>query len=281
MIIGHVRDRYLMAVFFFHAKKKSPRLLGGSQYYAYLCHRYDKLKSYTDMRQVLFMAVLAAGMLLAGCSKEEGNSMQFTINESSISLLAHDDYKITPSGAFTARSSNEDVATVNADGIIHGVSAGDADIIFTSVENPTIAQTCKVNVDWRYKYFDEPILDFTMSVEEVKQRETHPLLAENWWDAVGYPDASDPYIIHFEYGKDDCLMYACYTFPDKKRHGVAHINLKNQTGSLKKILQQLEERYGTPHDIPHTEWKVFSHPKNLYYVRCDHMNIDFSQKPFD
>ena len=71
MIIGHVRDRYLMAVFFFYAKKKSPRLLGGSQYYAYLCHRYDKLlKKLHTMKQVLFMVVIAAGMLLAIAREE-------------------------------------------------------------------------------------------------------------------------------------------------------------------------------------------------------------------
>lgn len=206
------------------------------------------------MRQVLFMAVLAAGMLLVGCSKDEDNSMEFTISESSISLLAHDDYKIIPSGAFTARSTNEDVATVSSDGIIHGVSAGDADIIFTSVENPALTQTCKVNVDWRYKYFDEPILDFTMSLQEVKERETHPWVSENPWDAAyeGFPEATNPFLVRFFYTNQEIPMWACYTFLDKDKKGVGTISLemiKPDHSDLLKADQQLEERYGSPSNL--------------------------------
>lgn len=235
------------------------------------------------MKQVLFMVVLAAGMLLTGCSKDEDNSMKFTISESSISLLAHDDYKITPSGAFTARSTNEDVATVSSDGTIHAVSAGNADIIFTSVESPTITQTCKVNVDWRYKYFDEPILDFTMSVEEVKQRETHPLYAEGGWgEAYQYfPDAPDPYFIWYEYINGITPMFVSYRFLDWKSPGIVEIRIdfkKIQT----EMLQQLEERYGRPTESKdNKEHKLFVHKNNEYYIKCYPVAIVYRKEPFE
>lgn len=55
-------------------QEKSSDCFGGLIYFPYLCHRYDELtKSYTQMKQVLLMAVLAAGLLLAGCSKEDNS----------------------------------------------------------------------------------------------------------------------------------------------------------------------------------------------------------------
>lgn len=191
----------------------------------------------TQMKQVLLMAVLAAGMLLVGCSKEEGNSMQFTINESSISLLAHDDYKITPSGAFTARSSNEDVATVSSDGIIHGVSAGDADIIFTSVENPNLAQTCKVNVDWRYKYFEDPVIAFGATKEEIKAMETHEVTYIDDCH-TGYTNT-----------KMEIEMLVAYHFDNDGKLNVIRVSVDSQIRHQDfpdKIIKQLTERYGEP-----------------------------------
>lgn len=216
------------------------------------------------MRQVLFMAVLAAGMLLAGCSKEEGYSMQFTINESSISLLAHDDYKITPSGAFTARSSNEDVATVSSDGTVHAVSAGNADIIFTSVESPDLTQTCKVNVDWRYKYFEEPILDFNATKEDIKEREQNVYALE------------DDYTLQYEYRGKEVEMNAFYQFSrtDGRLCGVAlYQTIRNRRELTDKVVQQLTERYGAPVDdkgdyiFPNEGFTIYCNSQGVGYVK--------------
>lgn len=270
MIIGHVRDRYLMAVFFFHAKKKSPRLLGGSQFFAYLCDRYNNFqtqKSYTQMRQVLFMAVLAAGMLLTGCSKDEDNSMKFTISENLVSLLAHDDYKITPSGAFTARSSNEDVATVNADGVIHAVSAGNADIIFTSVESPDLTQTCKVNVDWRYKYFEEPVIAFGATKEEIKARETHEVRRER-----------DKYIV-YEYPGVEMTMSVSYTFDDDDslyKIGLGVIDREKRMSWVDDFLRQLQERYGDYSEVD--GFKIFISKKGGYKISSNLLDILYTSE---
>lgn len=242
---------------------------------------------------VLTTALLLAAMTLTtGCSKEEDNNNdmvtsnstereQFTIDMEQVSLLVGDDYKVTPSGAFSVRSTDEDVATVSAEGVIHGVSAGEAEIIFTAADGAQ-SRTCKVNVDWKYKYFDEPILDFNMSVEELKERETHPLVAENWWDVSkdGITDeAPDPYIVHFSYENEDMAMYAYYAFLDKKMPAITGIGIKVFKGTSNKILQQLEERYGTPNE--NGNHKIYSHRKGLYYILYNHANIIYSTKSFE
>lgn len=214
------------------------------------------LKSYTRMKQVLLMAVLAAGLLLTGCSKDESNGMEFTISESSVSLLAHDDYKITPSGAFTARSTNEDVATVSSDGTIHAVSAGNADIIFTSTEDGQ-EQTCKVSVDWRYKYFEEPIIAFGATKEEIKARETHEVTLED--EDAGY--------LLYEYPKSTEILIAVryYFGDDVKTNRITIVPYGQRYADYyDKIVQQLTERYGEP-SIISTNTKVFT-PRNRDFI---------------
>jgi hypothetical protein len=218
------------------------------------------------MKQVLFMAALAAGILLAGCSKDsEDNGMEFTISENLVSLLAHDDYKITPSGAFTARSTNEDVATVSSDGTIHAVSAGNADIIFTSVESPTLTQTCKVNVDWRYKYFDEPILDFNATKEDIKEREQNVYVLE------------DDYTLQYEYRGKEVEMNAFYQFSrtDGRLRGVAlYQTIRNRRELTDKVVLQLTERYGAPVD----DKGDYIFPNEGFTIYCNSQGVGYVQK---
>lgn len=197
------------------------------------------------MKQVLFMAMLAAGLMLAGCSKEEveennsmeEKSMEFTIDTLSISLLANEDYKITPSGGFVAKSTDENVATVSSDGVIHGVSAGEADIIFTSVENSALSQTCKVSVDWRYKYYDEPVIAFGATKEEIKARETHS------------PSFEDDNPIIYDNTDTEIEMETRYYFGDGGELSMIHVIVWSQIRYKDypdKIATQLAERYGDP-----------------------------------
>lgn len=235
------------------------------------------------MNRTLLFTIALVAAVFAGCTKDSENMAIFTIDTESISLLVNDDYKITPSGVFTARSSDEEVATVSADGVIRGVSAGDADIIFTSVEDGQ-TQTCKVSVDWRYKYFDEPILDFTMSVEDVKEREIHPFYLEGGWPAAaqGFPDAPDPYLLWFEYNNGITSMFACYKFPDRELHGIAEISIDFDSKFGAEILQQLEERYGSQTESKENKYsKLFFHKKNEYYVRFNPAGISYRKDPFE
>ena len=208
-------------------------------------------KSYTTMKRltgVLTAALLLAVMTMAtGCSKEEDD--KFMIDMEQVSILVGDDYTITPNGAFTARSTDEGVATVNASGVIHGVSAGEADIIFTAAGGGQ-AQTCKVSVDWKHKYFEEPILDFNMSLEELKARETHEILHDNLWEPWPNesPNATDPWLVRYVYNDQDIPAMVCYLFPDKKQHGLYAVSLEcdlvQDRDISSKINAQLTERYG-------------------------------------
>ena len=194
--------------------------------------------------RILVTIALVAGMMLAGCSKDEENMEQFTIDTEQISILAGDDYKVIPSGEFTARSTDEDVATVSTEGMVHGVSAGEADVVFTSAGNAQ-SRTCKVSVDWRYKYFDEPILDFSMNLEQLKARETHQIWGENWWDTT-IEGANDPWLIRYKYDTQELSILACYAFLDKTKNVLNSVTLEfdRAQGIGDKIRAQMTERYG-------------------------------------
>lgn len=198
-------------------------------------------------------------MMAAGCSKEDSseesrnNMAKFTIDMEQVSILVGDDYKVTPSGKFTARSTDEDVAAVSAEGVIHGVSAGDADIIFTSTEDGQ-TQTCKVSVDWKYKYFDEPILDFGASVEDIKARETRKLKSEDRrqgfilsWDEqkrvnhdlclnYGWKDAEVRISPHYYFSHDTLVAVFCRI----------ESPIDDPYDIKDKLVRQLTERYDEP-----------------------------------
>ena len=199
---------------------------------------------------ILITLALVMGMMLTGCSKEE--TEKFMIDMEQVSILVGDDYKVTPSGAFTARSTDEDVATVSAEGVIHGVSAGDADVIFTSTEDGQ-TQTCKVSVGWKYHYFEEPILDFSMTLEQLKDRETHEYNSDNLWEpGIGGPQSfPDPWLARYWYQNEDGKILITYCWADKSDGDIYMVHMgwsriDNKNVPQEKIRQQLMERYGDP-----------------------------------
>lgn len=230
---------------------------------------------------ILITLALIMGMMLAGCSKEEGD--KFMIDMKQISILVGDDYKIMPSGTFTARSTDEDVATVSSTGVVHGVSAGEADIIFTPYDGGQ-AQTCKVSVAWKYNYFDEPILDFSMNLEQLKAMEVHKYESDNEWEPGSYiQNATNPWLARFNYDNQSILMKICYGILDKENGGIGEIvmtapSFRNFTQSQKEeIIQQLTERYGAP--VETKDDLLFSPQKKSYTVMIrNRLNITYRPK---
>ena len=210
---------------------------------------------------IIITLALVMGMMLAGCSKEDDQEemVKFTIDMEQVSILVGDDYKVTPSGAFTARSTDEDVATVSAEGIIHGVSAGDADVIFTSTDDGQ-EQTCKVSVDWRYKYFEEPVIAFGATKEEIKARETHEVSVEDGEHISYYYNQNTEIqtIVFYYFGTDgrtNLISLAPY--------GIRYEYYDD------KMVQQITERYGNPSESSNNS-KVFNPSNRGFIVRYHH-----------
>lgn len=196
-----------------------------------------------QLSSVLTTAFLMAVMMtVTGCEKEEG----FTIMVQDIELTVGESQKVEVSGSFTARSTDERVATVTANGTITAVSEGEADVVFTSTENDAQQQTCHVTANWRYHYFEEPILDFSLTLEQVKERETHKIIRENLWD--GPQDAPDPWFVGYLYPNEDGKFSTYYAWTDKEKGIIDCINMywDDNNISRDKIRQQLTERYGEP-----------------------------------
>ena len=195
--------------------------------------------------------MLMLAVMLAACENDDAE--KFKIMTKKIELIVGESQKIETSGGFTARSTDEQVATVAADGTITAVSAGEADVVFTSTEDATQHETCHVTADWRYHYFEEPVIDFSLSLEQVKAMETHKYQSDNEWEPG--PDilnAPNPWLIRYNYEEQSIPMEICYGILDKENGGIGEIvmtapSLRGFTQSQKEeIIQQLTERYGSP-----------------------------------
>jgi hypothetical protein len=153
-----------------------------------------------------------------------------------------------------------------------------------SKDNENSEETRKGNnmeQTYKYDYFDEPIIDFSMNAEQVKESETHLWTSENLWDAAaeGFPDATDPFLVRFDYRNKEIPMIACYAFLDKEKGGIGTISLHMLNGGQEKAALQLEERYGSPSDSRGRS--VYHNSKKNCYVLLSGNMIFYSTKPFE
>lgn len=95
-------------------------------------------------------------------------------------------------------------------------------------------------------YFEEPILDFTMNLEQIKQRETHPYKRDNEWEpSPDIQNATNPWLIVFDYTSSFAGAITFYGLLDKDKSGIGEIVMEVGQAN-EKVVQKLTERYGTP-----------------------------------
>ena len=201
------------------------------------------------MKQILVLLALSA-MLVCSCSSGDDNTEPkqewpaFTLDKTEVEIYAHETADIIPSEAFTAWSENKKVATVDADGTIHGLSEGETDIVFKA--NASGKETrCLAKVFWRYHYFEEPFCEYEATLEMVKLRETHRIIRE---DITSYR-----HTITYDYSDQEIPMTATYYFsPSGKEMRIRGANLtwEKELSPFDKIRQQLEERYEKAEAFP-------------------------------
>lgn len=225
------------------------------------------------MKQILVLLALPA-MLVCSCSSgEDGTELKqewpaFTLDKTEVKIYAHETAGIIPSEAFTAWSENEKVATVDADGIIHGISEGETDIVFKA--NASGKETrCQAKVSWRYHYYEEPLLAWDSSQEEIRANETHTLISEET-EGNGHL-----YYLTYDYGNQLIPMNVSYRFDvytsvygARTELKMVSFSLKEETGHFEKIKLQLDERYGnTEEQLPghYSDYRTY-HPGSTYIV---------------
>lgn len=122
--------------------------------------------------------ILAVAMLLVGCKKEQG----LILSDSEISMHYDEQKQLTVSFLdeemeYSVKSSNENVAKIDNNGTVHGVSIGTATITVTSNDGKYIEE-CKVLIMPYYILYKNLCLNFHCSKQNVKDFETRELERE-------------------------------------------------------------------------------------------------------
>lgn len=215
------------------------------------------------MKQILVLLALPA-MLMCSCSSGEDGTESgqewpaFTLDKTEVEIYAHETAGVIPSEAFTAWSENEKVATVDVDGTIHGISEGETDIVFKA--NASEKETrCQAKVSWRYHYYEEPLLAWDSSQEEIRANETHTLISEN---------TEGERMLIYDYGNQSMPMRVSYMFNRYGGLNMIKLTPKEDNDFFDEIKQQLDERYGDTEEQlsgHYSDYRTY-HPGSTYIV---------------
>lgn len=151
------------------------------------------------MKKVLFLLpILTALFTFSGCSDDEEGGI--SLNESEITLYSDDTEQLEANDNVDWMSESEFVASVDANGLVTGNHVGTTNII---ASNGSGTSKCTVEIIPRFNTFEEPVLDFGATKEEVKSKESRTILSETEEGLVyiGENNALDMVAYLFENGR--------------------------------------------------------------------------------
>lgn len=213
---------------------------------------------------MLIMLIAALGVISCGGDDNDSREEALTLNATQMELTVGDKAFITSNIPCTYSSDQEDVATILPSGQINAVGAGNA-IIKALSNTGKQSATCSVVVNWKYSFFDEPLTDFSLSINDVKAKETHKFEHESFYEAATalYPEHTVLYFEYFIMGEYTQLDYYFYGKSGSMYKIVFDFNPKYS----EHILNQMEERYGLP-TITTTanKKKIYTYKKKNYQV---------------
>jgi hypothetical protein len=102
-------------------------------------------KFISNMKKLLIIAMAALTLVACKDKKGEPQLTNLTLNESEVSIAVASTFQLTANMQVTWSSSDEDVATVNDNGLVYGVTEGEATITAKAVNSNELA-SCKVTV---------------------------------------------------------------------------------------------------------------------------------------
>lgn len=120
-------------------------------------------------------------------------------------------------------------------------------------------------------YFEEPILDFSLTLEQLKAKETHKLLSDKaWTPGENDPkDAAKPWQTQYSYPNKDGEIITTYYWTDKDKGDMYAVVMdwsgdKGVSNDL--IRQQMIKRYGYPTPDSDNKEVYISNSRNLRIV---------------
>lgn len=135
-------------------------------------------------------------------------------------------------------SENADIATVDASGKVSGVGVGETYIVARAGSETA---RCKVVVSYQWGVFDEPILDFGKTADEIKQIEKHELVVDN----VQYVTVTDiGRALYYNAKTYNGIEYQYhYNFIDREGKTMFEIRVNYPEELSAEILLMMNERY--------------------------------------
>ncbi len=221
----------------------------------------------------LIMAIATFNLFSCGGGDNDSGEDALTLNTNQMELIVGDIAFLSSNIPCTYTSDHEDIATVTTNGQINAVGAGNA--IIKAISNTgKQSALCSVVVNWKYSYFDEPLTDFNLSINDVKAKETHKFEHESYYEAETalYPEHTVLYYEYFIMNEYTQLNYYFYGKKGRMYKIVFDINAKYS----EQVLKQMEERYGLP-TIATTvkKKKKYTYQKNNYKVSIIENNSSY------
>lgn len=115
--------------------------------------------------------------------------------------------------------------------------------------NAVLTLVSKEEKQYRYKYFDYPLLQFDEGVSYIRDNETHTFVKEYDWAGINGNrglTGRAPYYLQYSYKILGENMEVTYYLPDKDGKGIHHISATYPSSLSDRITDQLDERYGYP-----------------------------------
>lgn len=147
---------------------------------------------------LLSLALLLPVVLLSSCSDDDKSGL--SLNKSNITLYSEGTEQLEANDNVDWLSESEFVASVDANGLVTGNHVGTTNII---ASNGSETSKCAIEVKPKFNTFTEPILDFGVTKEVIKSRESRTILSETDNSLVyrGENDALNMIAYMFENGR--------------------------------------------------------------------------------
>lgn len=155
------------------------------------------------MRKIYFLlSVLCLSTLFASCKDDKEEGLEISPKE--MNLVVGETKTIKVNGGVSGCkfiSANENIASVEGNGVVTAVLAGETEITVTDKNN--VSAKCKIKVAAKSKMYTEPYLQFGASMSQVKSFEKRTIISDD-----------GKYL--FYNGENKYVDAVAYTFENKK-----------------------------------------------------------------